>query len=222
MLESMSDLIPEQPTDARHLLDEVPAGLARFDGEGRLVACNPELRRTLGDVPERADALVLRPLFPPPAGAREVRSPLLRALAGETVQGEEYETAREGNTARSLRVSAAPAGEGGAWLLVVDIGERRHLDTLREQVLAVVAHDLRNPMSAMRMTLAMLGKKAEMPTERRLALADRLTGTLGRMEALVNTLVEFARADAGVGGGGGRCPAPPGRLVYLLLAAVHD
>ena len=81
---------------------------------------------------------------------------------------------------------------------MVDVGERRNLDTLREQVLAVVAHDLRNPMSAMRMTLAMLAKKTEMPLERRLALAERLTGTLGRMEALVNTLVEYARADAGV------------------------
>ena len=200
MMESMSELIREQPSAGRHLLDEVPAGLARFAGDGRLVACNSELRRILGAVPDRADALSLRPLFAPPPGLREVRPPLARALAGETVQGEEYEVVREGETARTVRVSAAPAADdaSGAWLLVVDVGERRNLDTLREQVLAVVAHDLRNPMSAMRMTLAMLSKKTEMPLERRLALAERLTGTLGRMEALVNTLVEYARADGGV------------------------
>ncbi len=199
MLESMSELIRE-PSAGRHLLDEVPAGLARFDAEGRLVASNPELRRILGVVPDRADALLMRPMFPPPTGEREVRPPLARALAGELVQGEEYQVTREDDTVQVVRVSAAPASDpsGGAWLLLVEVSERRNLDTVREQVLAVVAHDLRNPMSAMRMTLAMLGKKTEMPLERRLALAERLTGTLGRMEALVNTLVEYARADSGV------------------------
>jgi signal transduction histidine kinase len=215
MLESMSELIGEKPAAGRHLLDEVPAGLARFDSQGRLQGCNPELRRILGVVPDSADALALRPLFSPPAGAREVSPPLARALAGEVVQGEEYEIGREGDTARVVRVSAAPSGDegGGAWLLVVEIGERRNLEILREQVLAVVAHDLRNPMSAMRMTLAMLSKKAEMPLERRLALTERLTGTLGRMEALVNTLVEYARADNGIPSKLERTPANLG-LIY--------
>src|SRR5690349_11514670 len=106
MLDSMSELIRDQPSAGRHLLDEVPAGLGRFDSEGRLQACNPALKRILGVVPDRADALSLRPLFPPPAGAREVSPPLARALAGELVQGEEYEVAREGDTARVVRVSA--------------------------------------------------------------------------------------------------------------------
>jgi signal transduction histidine kinase len=200
MLESMSELIREQPGATRHALDEVPAGLARFDADGHLLACNAELRRILGTVPERADALVLRPLFTTADRMREVKPPLARALAGESVHGEEYELQREGDTARCVRVSAAPADAevGGAWLLMVDVGERRSLDILRDQVLGVVAHDLRNPMSAMRMTLAMLGKKTELPMERRLALTERLTGTLGRMEALVNTLAEFARADGGI------------------------
>jgi signal transduction histidine kinase len=223
MQESMSELIRDQPSAGRDLLDEVPAGLGRFDSEGRLQACNPELKRILGVVPDRADALALRPLFPPPAGVREVTPPLARALAGELVQGEEYEVAREGDTARVVRVSAAPSGGegGGAWLLLVDIGERRNLDVLREQVLAVVAHDLRNPMSAMRMTLAMLSKKAEMPLERRLALAERLTGTLGRMESLVNTLVEYARADNGVELRLSRSPANLG-LIYDRVEVDQD
>ena len=223
-MESMSELMRDQPSAGRHLLDEVPAGLGRFDSEGRLQVCNPELRRILGVAPDRADALVLRPLFPPPAGGREVSPPLARALAGEVVQGEEYEVPREGDTVRVVRLSAAPAGEesgGGAWLLLVDIGERRNLEVLREQVLAVVAHDLRNPMSAMRMTLAMLGKKTEMPLERRLALAERLTGTLGRMEALVNTLVEYARAENGIEVKLARSPANLG-LIYDRVEADLD
>ena len=138
--------------------------------------------------PRRLDGLSFRPL-------------VQRAQAGETVRGEDCQIARGDQGAQHwVRVSCAPAteAEGGIWLLVVDVAERRSLDILHEQVLGVVAHDLRNPMSALRMTLAMLAKKTEMPLERRLTLAERMMGTLGRMEALVNTLAEHARAEAGV------------------------
>lgn len=223
MLESISELMRDQPRAGPHLLDEVPAGLGLVNADGRLKACNAELKRLLGGLPERLDALPLRPLFAGQEGARNARSPLARALAGETVQGEDFELGRDGQPPLWVRVSAAPASEpsGGAWLLLVDVGERRNLEAMREQVLGVVAHDLRNPMSAMRMTLAMLSKTAEMPTERRLSLAERLTGTLGRMEALVNTLAEYARADAGVDLRLVRGPANLG-LIYDKVAPDLD
>jgi signal transduction histidine kinase len=85
----------------------------------------------------------------------------------------------------------------GAVVLVLDVGEARGLDAIREQVLAVVAHDLRNPLSALRMTATMLTKNNEMTAARRMELAERMLGTIGRMEALVATLVEHAQAERG-------------------------
>src|SRR5687767_9305696 len=131
MLESMSELSAEQSRSA-HLLDEVPAGLARYDAEGRLIACNPELRRILGDVPKRLDELSFRPLFSagqPGRGdpGREPRPLVQRVLAGETIRGEDHEVSPEvargdGSPPRWVRVSSAPAPEqgGGSWLLMVD------------------------------------------------------------------------------------------------------
>jgi PAS domain S-box-containing protein len=193
----------ESPTtesvDARRTLaEEIPAALARFDGAGRLVSANAGFARVFGRAVapgEPVDALELKPA----AGTRP--APIARALAGELIAGEDFMVARPDGSTRWLRLSAGPVADNvgtGAWAVLVEVGERRSLEGLREQILGVVAHDLRNPLSAMRMTLAMLAKPAEVPSERRLALAERLLGTLGRMEGLVNTLAEHARAELGV------------------------
>jgi PAS domain S-box-containing protein len=87
---------------------------------------------------------------------------------------------------------------GGAVVLVLDMGEPRNLDVIATQVLAVIAHDLSNPLSALRMTAAMLTKSQEMPVARRMELAERMLGTIGRMEGLVSTLIEHAQADRGI------------------------
>jgi PAS domain S-box-containing protein len=92
---------------------------------------------------------------------------------------------------------AAPRPEG-AVLLVLDVGEPRSLDAVRDQILAVVAHDLRNPLSALRMTITMLNKPTEMTITRRNELAERMLGTIGRMEALVASLVEHAQSERGM------------------------
>ena len=81
---------------------------------------------------------------------------------------------------------------------MLDVGEARSLDAVRDQVLAVVAHDLRNPLSALRMTATMLTKTSEMTAARRIELAERMLGTIGRMEALVATLVEHAQSERGM------------------------
>jgi signal transduction histidine kinase len=209
---SLPDFLAERPSLAGALLAGFPAGVAHFDREGRLDASNAELAQILGGLPAAAADLDLRPL----GGADEAPehapehapvpgrgiSPITRAAAGEAVRGADFELPRSDGSVRLVRLSALPSEEdgrsdGGVWVTIVDLGERKSLDLLRSQVLGVVAHDLRNPLSAMRMTLAMLVKKTEVPSERRIALAERMQGTLARMEALVSSLVEQAQIDAG-------------------------
>lgn len=198
---SLPDLLAERPALAGNLLTGFPAGLAHFDREGRLDAANAELEQIVGEVPGSASALDLRPLGPadPQGGAL---SPIARAAAGQSVLSEDFELPRTDGSVRLVRLSAVPSEDGGhkdggVWLTMVDLGERKSLDVLRGQILGVVAHDLRNPLSAMRMTLAMLVKKTDMLTERRVSLAERMQGTLSRMEALVSSLVEQAQIEGG-------------------------
>jgi len=69
----------------------------------------------------------------------------------------------------------------------------------REEVLAVVSHDLRNPLGALKLSTQMLGRS--LPEDARThALGkrmDRMMDAIGRMEHLVDDLLDFGRLGAG-------------------------
>ena len=203
--DDIAALLVDSPETARQLLEHLSAGLGYFDADGNLVAGNQELERLLGQLPERADDIRFRPLHATDPGARA--SPIARALTGESVVDEELEVMLPDGSHRWVRVSAQGVGDGevgelagslGVVLLALDVGEARNLEVIATQVLAVIAHDLRNPLSALRMTAAMMTKQQEMTTARRIELAERMLGTIGRMEGLVSSLIEHAQSDRGI------------------------
>jgi signal transduction histidine kinase len=68
---------------------------------------------------------------------------------------------------------------------------------LREQFIAVLGHDLRTPLSAIRMSADLLEVKLEDKRERRLASAIRKSSQ--RMTALIEDVLDFARGRLGGG-----------------------
>lgn len=64
----------------------------------------------------------------------------------------------------------------------------------RDNMLAVVSHDLRNPLEVMSLALALLGVSANAEQGKTLARARR---ALGRMKRLIDDLLDVARIDAG-------------------------
>jgi signal transduction histidine kinase len=200
--DQLAALLADAPEALRLIIERLPAGLGYFASDGALLAHNAELARVLGGVPRRASEIRFRTPGAPenlPENSDSPPSPVLRALAGETVQGEDLEVLQPGGTARWVKVSTFPVPEKGAALAVLlDVCEIASLRPLREQIVGVVAHDLRNPLSALRMTATMLAKTQEMTTTRRNELADRMLGTIGRMEGLVASLIEHAQSETGI------------------------
>jgi PAS domain S-box-containing protein len=182
------------------LFEQLPVGVALFERSGTVRSHNPEWERIFGEAPWRAREYRFRPVDGP---VDDQDSPIDQAMAGATIRGQEYECSLGDGGVRCLRLTAVPLPEksgldGGALVMVADVSERRSLETVRQQALGVVAHDLRNPLSALRMTTAMLARPKELTTERRVQLAERMLGTIGRMEAIVSSLLDFARSEAGV------------------------
>lgn len=68
---------------------------------------------------------------------------------------------------------------------------------LREQFVAVLGHDLRNPIAAMGAGLRLLGREGT--TEAGARLMDLMQGSLGRMTGLVDDVLDFARGRLGGG-----------------------
>ena len=74
----------------------------------------------------------------------------------------------------------------------------REAALLREQFIAVLGHDLRNPLAALAAGVGMLGSKEKL-SERGLAILEEMNGSLGRAFALVDDLLDLARGSLGGG-----------------------
>lgn len=74
----------------------------------------------------------------------------------------------------------------------------RQAATLREQFLAVLGHDLRNPHAALAAGLRLLGRREKLSEAGR-SILDQMTASLGRASALVDDLLDLARGSLGGG-----------------------
>ena len=143
-----------------------------------------------------------------PDGTRRPFSeaPPVRALAGETVRAEEQVVRIPGTgELRYRQVSAAPVRDGGGRIIgsvsvVRDVTDMRlrqkeAAETMRQrrELIAALAHELRNPLAPIRAGLALLAKAGERPelidrtrqmmqrqVAELVATIDRLLESLGR------------------------------------------
>jgi signal transduction histidine kinase len=75
--------------------------------------------------------------------------------------------------------------------------DERASNELREQFIAILGHDLRNPLQAVSMTSAIMEKSASDPALK--AMAARITTNVKRMSALINDILDFAQGKLGGG-----------------------
>lgn len=178
----------------------VPVGLLVLDSEGRVQQANPVLEAFLGQ-PLRAGA----PWPPAPDALRQADGaplapaewPWIRCQAGADVVTGEYLLVPPGSPARPVRVIAAPLTVGGhpqgtvlAW---VDLTAERELERLRDEWMAVITHEMRNPLQVIVGFAASLQRDLE-GAQTRLGYIARAAQQLRRM---VGDLQSLARIETG-------------------------
>jgi signal transduction histidine kinase len=96
--------------------------------------------------------------------------------------------------------------------------QRAELLELQQQLMAVVGHDLRNPLAAMKSAAALIARDPDAHADHR-EDARRIVGSARRMERLIRDLLDFSRVQAGIG-----LPLRPGRadLDEVLRRALED
>ena len=137
------------------------------------------------------------------------RWPLTRILNGEILSGSMVEDVvlrtLDGET-RELSVSGAPIRAGGdsvteAVLVLRDVTARGEMEREREQMLRIVSHELRAPLTIVRLATQLLQSrlaKGHVPTRDQLNdLIEHLSRGFGQMERFVNDLVDTARLETG-------------------------
>jgi sigma-B regulation protein RsbU (phosphoserine phosphatase) len=75
----------------------------------------------------------------------------------------------------------------------------RETAELREQFIAVLGHDLRNPLAAISAGARILQRSGALQGQKELRVVDMINGTVSRMSDLIDNILDFARGRLGGG-----------------------
>lgn len=182
----------------RRLLTSMPVGLAVTTDQGMIESVNPRLEELfLSDASELAGKALYAVLGASDNG-RECDYFELETL--ENGQKLEFDITRRDRTILPVEVTAnrLPSPEGSRWLVsVYDISERREIDRMKQEVVAMITHDLRTPLATITNFLEMLEMKMfgsiNEKGQRMLVLAERNSS---RMLNLINDLLDIEKVKS--------------------------
>lgn len=116
------------------------------------------------------------------------RPAVIRMAVFKAAERRRYERQLVNAQARSEAAERAARGE---------LDSEREVAELREQFIAVLGHDMRNPLTAMGGGLSLLQK--DQRPERRALVFSMLEETVARMQGLIDNVLDFARGRLGTG-----------------------
>ncbi len=183
-------------------LDALPDAVLVYGPDGALVAANPPARALLAasgvtPVPHLSDlplsdehrAAVNSALVgkPPPA-----RRPDFQHTHDATLNGQ-----RRRFLLTAVPIAEFAGGRFGAVAVFDDVTEFARLDELRSELIGVASHELRSPLTSLRMNLLMLGEGiAEMPLRQRQLVAAAVAGC-EELSDTIEELLDVTRIESG-------------------------
>lgn len=181
-------------------------GVLFFRLDGRVLHANRALERMSGYSVDQLRTLDWLVLTAPEFTEATSRTAERLATAGETPAYEKQWIRPDGSRWWGLFAPTRLSGmghESECVEFVIDISERKQAEAAlqsamraREEILAVVSHDLRNPLDAIQMAAALLGGKTS-PDARTRKQVETIQRAAGRMHHLLGDLLDMASIQAG-------------------------
>lgn len=182
--------------EARALAEILELGDPFFllDRDWRLVRVNRSLERLTGAVQDQLIGRVLWDVWPVTAEPdRRYRAELERVMAERVaVEFDEQFDAPD----RWVSITAYPTHGGAAAVFLRDASERKRLEAARERFVAVVGHDLRNPLQAIMSTAGALLLRNNLPGPLASGLA-RIASAADRMSSMLSDVIDWTRRQLG-------------------------
>jgi PAS domain S-box-containing protein len=204
----------EQRARLETVLRILPVGIVIAEApSGKLILGNEEAQRLWGgsvDAPSAGSYHVYEGYWPDGRRVGTDEWPLARAVrAGETTPGEEIHVVGADGTRRITELKAAPVRD--AWgavvagvVTLVDVTDRKRSEeelraalVFRDQILNILAHDLRQPLSVVSTSAEMLLRKEALKDYQPVLL--RQMRNVERMDRMIRDLLDYARARRGGG-----------------------
>ncbi|WP_257451341.1 ATP-binding protein [Archangium lipolyticum] len=193
------------------LLEAAPVGISLMDRELRFLRINETLAELHGRPVDFHLGKTVREVLP--SRVADICEPIFRRVVdtGQPVSNHEFSSWPRGNTsARHWLGNYYPvrteSGEVvGLGCVVVDITKQKEVETelrrsgeMREQLIAVVGHDLRNPLNAITASAFLLRRTEEL-SEGGVRAVERIRNSAARMARMLTDILDFARSSIGGG-----------------------
>jgi len=181
-------------------LAALPDAVIVVDPNGAIVATNPFAQSVLGEQGRAPAGLGTLPLGQEVidttrdvlrGGRPDARVDLQRAIS-VTVAGKPMKL-----LPRVVPVDGLDSGRQGAVLILNDVTDLVRLDEMRMELVAVASHQLRTPVTTLRMTLDMLREGGSGQQERERELLRTALGGVDQLTATVDEFLDLTRIEAG-------------------------
>ncbi len=184
LLRSKALLERAEQAEAAHrsLLETAPDPLLVVDALGRLTFLNARARQMFGEVPRLGRSLA--ELVPELADAHVPATP-----------GEPMLPAADVTVADRRFSPLLTGGHGTTTISLRDVTERRLLEERRLDFYSIIAHDLRSPLGAMTLRLALLGNSGADLNEKGRRDVALLQDRLRSLVSMINDFLELARLE---------------------------
>jgi two-component system phosphate regulon sensor histidine kinase PhoR len=174
------------------VLTNLADGIIMTGSDGNVVLTNPAAARLFDFIPMQAQGSSLIQLV----RDHEIEGLYKRSLA----TGQEESNQLETNDGRFLNVISAPLSAdepGGALLLFQDLSQMRSLQTMRQEFVANVSHDLRTPLAGIKAIVETLQDGAIDDKKIAMDFLAKVDAEIDGLTQLVNELMQLSRIESG-------------------------
>jgi signal transduction histidine kinase len=175
-------------------IDGMWQGLALFDSEGLATVLNGAIRVQLGFTPEQVIGSPVGALF----SDGDIAEAISAVIQKRSRRRSTFEITRGENEAQTvLRVSVKPAGASGAMVVVEDVTQQRAASDAQAHMIAHTTHELRTPLSNIRLYVEEALDAPESDTTLRGKCLNVINQETRRLERMVEDLLSASEIESG-------------------------
>ncbi len=191
--------ITEDRSKLLTILGGMTEGVLAVDGKQHIVHLNAAAGRILGVPPSES---LGKPIWEV-TRIRQVNEALERVLHVDGDVNEELHLDIDGRD-RVVQLHGAPLADGqggllGAVIVLHEVTELRRLETVRQEFVANVSHELKTPITAIRGLIDTIVDDPDMPEDTQDRFQRKIQSQSVRLASLVTDLLTLARLDAAEG-----------------------
>lgn len=193
-IDGSDEHIEQASGELQTALDGMWHGLALFDPTGKATVLNGAIRVQLGIERDPAIGTPYSHLF----SDADIIKALDSIVSKQNCQRTTFEVRRGENEAETiLRVSVKPAMRGGALVFVEDITQQHSADEARSNVVAHTTHELRTPLSNIRLYVEEALDAPEGDEQVRSRSLNVINQETRRLERMVEDMLSASEIESG-------------------------